>query len=243
MLMECIQVNGAEWEIVRKVVKKKSSCARIKKDRMIFEISSALNGEERGKVFENLKKRIMRSIERNNLLPFKKQRIQDGETVTVWGDVYAIKIDHREGKGARGFLHQNIVVLSVPHDIPEEQQQVYIKELMRKIISERKLPELKQMVEEMNKQHFQAQIRTIRFKKQIHRWGSCSQNENINISHRLLLAPKEVVRYVCAHELAHLKEFNHSKRFWEWVGKAVPNYEEKQEWLKNNEHTLMLMDP
>ncbi|MBI5872346.1 M48 family metallopeptidase [archaeon] len=47
-------------------------------------------------------------------------------------------------------------------------------------------------------------------------------------------APEDAIKYVCIHELAHLLEMNHSKRFWELVGKAVPDYKEKKRWLKEN---------
>jgi predicted metal-dependent hydrolase len=49
-----------------------------------------------------------------------------------------------------------------------------------------------------------------------------------------LVAPEDVLEYVCIHELAHLVEYNHSKRFWSLVEKAMPDYKEKREWLKKN---------
>jgi hypothetical protein len=52
----------------------------------------------------------------------------------------------------------------------------------------------------------------------------------------LLFAPQPVIDYVIIHELAHLLEFNHSDRFWEIVGKVMPDYEKKERWLKDNFH-------
>ena len=65
-------------------------------------------------------------------------------------------------------------------------------------------------------------------------WGSCSEKGNINISTRLLFAPEDVLEYVCIHELAHLIEQNHSEKFWQLVKNAMPNYQEKRKWLKEN---------
>ena len=65
-------------------------------------------------------------------------------------------------------------------------------------------------------------------------WGSRSTKNNINISTRLLFAPKDVQEYVFIHELAHFFEMNHSKRFWDIVGKIMPDYKEKERWLKIN---------
>jgi predicted metal-dependent hydrolase len=46
------------------------------------------------------------------------------------------------------------------------------------------------------------------------RWGSCTSKQNVNFSYRLILAPMKTIDYVIIHELAHLKEMNHSKKFW-----------------------------
>ena len=65
-------------------------------------------------------------------------------------------------------------------------------------------------------------------------WGSCSSNKIINLSTRLLFAPPEVIDYVIIHELAHLVEANHSKRFWDLVASKMPNYKEQEQWLKTH---------
>jgi predicted metal-dependent hydrolase len=49
-----------------------------------------------------------------------------------------------------------------------------------------------------------------------------------------LFAPKDVFDYICIHELAHLVEQNHSDKFWALVEKAMPDYMEKEKWLKEN---------
>jgi predicted metal-dependent hydrolase len=56
------------------------------------------------------------------------------------------------------------------------------------------------------------------------RWGSCSGRNNINFSWRLIMAEEEVVDYVIVHELAHIKEHNHSPRFWAIVENILPDY-------------------
>jgi predicted metal-dependent hydrolase len=64
------------------------------------------------------------------------------------------------------------------------------------------------------------------------RWGSCSFDNSLHFSFRLLFAPMEIVEYVIVHELAHTKHKNHSPRFWVEVEKYEPNYKEKRKWLK-----------
>ena len=65
------------------------------------------------------------------------------------------------------------------------------------------------------------------------RFGSCSSQKNINFSFRLALYPYEAIEYVCVHELAHLKEMNHSKKFWQIVETCLPDYKSRKELLKS----------
>jgi len=64
------------------------------------------------------------------------------------------------------------------------------------------------------------------------RWGSCSSTRSLYFSWRLILAPDFVLDYVVAHEIAHLKEMNHSPRFWAHVRALVPDLDAPQVWLK-----------
>lgn len=72
------------------------------------------------------------------------------------------------------------------------------------------------------------------------RWGSCSTQGNINFSWRLIMAPKEIVDYVIAHEVAHLLHKNHSSKFWNCVEKMIPDYKNHNLWLRKNGFLLDL---
>lgn len=64
------------------------------------------------------------------------------------------------------------------------------------------------------------------------RFGSCSSQKNICFSYRLMLYPEAARDYVIIHELAHLKEMNHSRRFYDIVAKYMPDYKERMDLLK-----------
>ncbi len=76
---------------------------------------------------------------------------------------------------------------------------------------------------------------TIMIRSQKTRWGSCSSQGNLSFNFKLATAPQEVIDYVVLHELMHLKEPNHSKRFWRLVEQECPKYREYREWLKRAE--------
>jgi len=63
------------------------------------------------------------------------------------------------------------------------------------------------------------------------RWGSCSVDGVLSFSWRLILAPPYVLDYLAAHEVAHLREMNHSRRFWAHVKKCIADYERGRDWL------------
>jgi predicted metal-dependent hydrolase len=70
------------------------------------------------------------------------------------------------------------------------------------------------------------------------RWGSCSSKGNLNLVWRLVMAPLEIIDYVIVHELCHLREANHSKRFWAEVEAILPDYKSRRRWLKVNGHQI-----
>jgi predicted metal-dependent hydrolase len=73
------------------------------------------------------------------------------------------------------------------------------------------------------------------------RWGSCSRLGNLSFNWKLMMVPEPVIDYVVVHEIAHLKEMNHSKRFWKLVADNCPRWREHRTWLKKHEGELAAM--
>lgn len=91
---------------------------------------------------------------------------------------------------------------------------------------------------------YYSQIIGVRFGKitirnQVSRWGSCSSKGNLNFNCLLMHTPPDVIDYVVVHELCHLKELNHSARFWSEVGRVLPEYETAKKWLRDNGAALI----
>jgi hypothetical protein len=70
------------------------------------------------------------------------------------------------------------------------------------------------------------------------RWGSCSHKGNLSFNWKLIMAPEPIIDYVIIHELVHLKEMNHTKKFWELVAKHCPQWREHRKWLREHETEL-----
>lgn len=74
----------------------------------------------------------------------------------------------------------------------------------------------------------------VAFRRQKTRFGSCSSKKNLNFNIAIVLMPEEIVDYVIVHELAHLKEMNHSDNFWREVERIIPDYKARRKWLRKN---------
>jgi predicted metal-dependent hydrolase len=75
------------------------------------------------------------------------------------------------------------------------------------------------------------QVRHISIRDQRSRWGSCSAQRRLSFNWRLILAPDPVLDYVVGHEVAHMVEMNHSKKFWRAVDQVTPHARFGRRWL------------
>ncbi|MET3559548.1 putative metal-dependent hydrolase [Bartonella japonica] len=85
-------------------------------------------------------------------------------------------------------------------------------------------------------------VKSISYKDTKSRWGSCSIRGCLSFSWRLVMAPKEIVEYVVAHEVAHLIEMNHGPKFWALCEKLCPESQTYRAWLKKNGHMLQMIN-
>jgi predicted metal-dependent hydrolase len=89
-----------------------------------------------------------------------------------------------------------------------------------------------------NRENFS--FHSIRINNAKKQWGSCSRDNKLAYSWRLIMAPLSVIDYVIVHELVHTIHHNHSKRFWQKVSSIVPNHKEYRRWLRQNDHLLRI---
>jgi predicted metal-dependent hydrolase len=103
--------------------------------------------------------------------------------------------------------------------------------------------ELVTMVVEEEAPALRVSYRRIEIRDQRTRWGSCSPRGTLCFNWRLVLAPFEVLDYVVVHELCHLREPNHSPRFWGLVATRRPGWREQRDWLHIHGPELLAFRP
>jgi predicted metal-dependent hydrolase len=91
---------------------------------------------------------------------------------------------------------------------------------------------VKNRVDHFNKL-YNLEFNRISIKKQSTKWGSCSGKKNLNFNYKILFLPSHLADYLVVHELCHLKEMNHSHKFWKLVEKTIPDYKKRKKELQN----------
>ncbi|WP_147582185.1 M48 family metallopeptidase [Clostridium senegalense] len=100
-----------------------------------------------------------------------------------------------------------------------------------------------ELIEERVKIHsekLKLNYKSVKVRIQKRRWASCTYNNDLIFNWKCIMAPLDVIDYIVIHELCHTVHKNHSSEYWDYVRKTMPNYKEKELWLKDNGYNLEL---
>ncbi len=161
---------------------------------------------------------------------------EDGSTLTVGKKTYTIRMSEKENATyhTAKIKDDTIHLILCKNGDKGHYLQKSIRQLISRCVGNDRLPDIIERVNYWNHTHFKSPVKAVRFKLNQSNWGSCSTKGNINFSTRLLFAPDDVIDYVIVHELAHTIEQNHSPAFWKIVHDIMPDYKNKEAWLKEN---------
>lgn len=159
----------------------------------------------------------------------KVSPLQMGEVLFVFGESYSINHDPLRKKGI--FEHEG--VLWIGGKDADEGLNKSLKGWLKKRAQHFFLDYGQQCAGQLG-----VSFQKIRLTETISRWGSCSSRGIISLNWRLVLAPLEVAEYVVAHEICHLKEMNHSPKFWSLVQRLSSDFQKHRYWLKKNGTSL-----
>ncbi len=151
-----------------------------------------------------------------------------GVEVPLGGEPHVIRHDPATRGGA--FLDGRAIVVSGRSEFLARRVKDFLRAEAKRRIA---------LLAEGHAATLEVKIRAIRLKDTNSRWGSCAPDGTLAFSWRLVMAPDWVLDYVVAHEVAHLRELNHSSRFWAHVAALTPNREPAQDWLRENGPALL----
>ena len=159
-------------------------------------------------------------IETLQEMPIKKQ-IKPGVVIPLLGK--RVRIKHDPSLRHRWLVKDDVLyVAGTREEFPKR-----VTEALKKIASVTLTNLATRDAQQIGKRISRVSVRDTRS-----RWGSCSSTARLSFSYRLIFAPKEVMEYVVAHEVAHLRHMNHSPAFWNAVAAICPDYEAAKDWLK-----------
>jgi len=165
---------------------------------------------------------------------FFRRQYRSGDRLRVGKRTYTVAIQYEDRKTHAARLEDGVILLKLSQHETGLALEKSIRTLLSRTVAQDFLPEITERVYALNQKHFQKEIAGVHLKYNHSNWGSASQRRNINLSTRLLFAPDDVIDYLIIHELAHLVEMNHSAKFWALVAKAMPDYKEKERWLREH---------
>ena len=237
MRIEEIEIDGAGYLLKIHVEKRNNVRASLRNSNINVRLPVSLGKKRSEEYVSRVIDELRKELRNNPALKPKQKNIReyrDGEALVVGADEYVLDIKRNNSKSGYAKIKDGAISIRLAEGLSAAEEREHISMLVGRCLGKKKQPELDKMARDLNEKHFGKEIKRVRLKNTKTRWGSCSKAGNINLSTRLLFAPRDVVEYVIVHELAHLVEMNHSQRFWNLVEKAVPDYKEKRKWLRHN---------
>ncbi|MED4454601.1 SprT family zinc-dependent metalloprotease [Metabacillus fastidiosus] len=162
----------------------------------------------------------------DRLLGPQEKVYEDGGSILYLGNNYPIHI------------FQDINIAQEHALFKDEKLHIYVKQLDREKIKQALkrfyYQQCKALVEDgisFYQSNFKTKPRSIRISDSKTTWGTCDSKMQLTFNWRLAMAPREVIDYVVVHEMCHMVHMNHDRSFWRLVGKIMPDYKEKENWL------------
>lgn len=225
---EYIECNGFITEVIR-TSRHKTADIRVEEGVVSIVVPAGLDRERIIQMLADKRQWIKNKIYlHQDAMPVSNKEYVSGESFTYLGRNYRLKVN--SGHFTPVKLVQGRLVVTVPHgtELPHMIRNALIR--WYKHHAELKLQEkTKRYAAIIGVEPAGVGIKS--FKS---RWGSCSTKGKIDFNWRIIMAPNRMVDYVVVHELCHLKQHDHSPKFWKDVERVLPDYAESKAWLKKH---------
>lgn len=161
-------------------------------------------------------------IQKYPVRPVRKEFVT-GETLLYLGRHYRLEITDDDEPGVR-FYNRFYISRQRQSEAGQLLQEWYVERAREKLT-----PRIRHFADSMGVDYHRILISDLRV-----RWASCTPKNNLNFNWRIIKAPTFVIDYLIVHELAHLREANHTPEFWNVIAVQVPRYVLAKAWLQEN---------
>ena len=153
-------------------------------------------------------------------------KFEDDETIKILGEIFKLKLTEKQ----RTKCEDGIIF--VPKTNAKQSLILYLKRTLKTYLNLR----LNQLSETFDLPYKSFSISSAKTN-----WGSCSFNNKLHFSYKLVMCPPAVVDYIILHELTHTKIKNHSIKFYNELSKFCPQYKQCEKWLKDNREIISVI--
>lgn len=230
------------YEIVYSKKRKRAAILVLPDMRVEFRAPQGLSTDTIREMVRGKAQWILKKLElfEANGLPDQKKRYREGEVYLYLGREYPLKIIFKDSiKKPLAFFRDSEIKVEAPENTSEDHLPFLVKEAIWNFYSERAGEEVEKILNRYSRK-LGVSPPAFKVKHQKRRWGSCSAENILRINFQLIMAPPGQLEYVVVHELCHVKEKNHSARFWKLVRELMPGYQEHRNSLKKDGWKYML---
>jgi len=166
-----------------------------------------------------------------------KKEFLPGEKFLLRGRNYRLIVLRKENVMPNLEFKKGKFIAEIPKNLPEDDYEFILRPLFLEFYYSKAQQIINERINKYTK-YLDKKPQKVRVKELKNKWGTCSGKNGISINWRLVFAKTSIIDYVVVHELCHLKNKNHSKKFWKQVESILPNYKIYKEWLRINADSL-----
>ncbi len=239
--MEQLEINGIPYIVTRKKGKYATVTMRVKPDGNVYVVAPRLMPQFMlSQILKSKEEWFRKQIARYAAQKKAKKTYQSGETVLYLGKEYPIQkhvsFDHLVTKIE--FKDNTFHIYVHAGHADAKQKELIQKALQRWLMSEGKVYLINRADYFSGLMHMEYKSLTLKTVSSI--WGSCSRDQKLTFNWKLMLTPPEVIDYVVAHEISHLKHKHHQKTFWDQVAQFDPECKTHRAWLRKNSSSITI---